>query len=76
MHRPNDLLTAGEAAELRGVNVKSIYRAIEENRLVAERRGKTLLIRYKELMAWPAKAGRPKKDTGRKGGSVGLAAAA
>ena len=54
MKRPNDLLTVGEAAIEKGVHVKSVYRAIErtENPLPAEKRGKTRLIRRKDLEEW------------------------
>lgn len=64
MRKPNDLLTAGEAAAARGVNIKSVYRAIEGDRLKAERRGKTILIKWKDLQAWRAIPGRsPKEET-------------
>lgn len=62
MHNPDDLLTPTEAAELRGVHVKSVYRAIDKDLLKAERRGKRiLLIRYEDLMKWRAESGQPRK---------------
>jgi excisionase family DNA binding protein len=62
--QPNDLLTAGEAAAVKGVHPKAIYRAIKEERLKAERRGKgILLIRYEDLVAWRGQPGRPRKET-------------
>ncbi len=47
------MLTVQEAATLKETHVKSVYRAIEDGRLKAERRGKRiLLIRRSDLDAW------------------------
>lgn len=49
----NFLLTAAEAAKEKDTHIKSIYRAIKEGRLKAERRSqRILLIRRADLMAW------------------------
>jgi excisionase family DNA binding protein len=48
----NELLTGPTAAREKGVHVKSLYRAIREGRLKAERQGPTILIRRRDLKAW------------------------
>lgn len=62
MPSPDDLLTAGEVAAMKKANVRSVYRAVKEERLKADRRGHILLIRRGDAEAWPAKGGRYKKE--------------
>jgi excisionase family DNA binding protein len=49
----DEMLTVQEAAVEKDTHVKSVYRAIQEGRLKAERRGpRILLIRRGDLDAW------------------------
>ena len=62
MNNPEELLTPQEVAVIKKVNVKSVYRAIDEERLKAERRGKRIfLIRRADMDLWRARAGRFKE---------------
>jgi|GEM_PF-3888773 len=62
MKRPNDLLTAREAAEEKGVHVKSLYVAARTGRLKSEKRGGIILIRRKDLEEWTVWGHRPPKE--------------
>lgn len=66
MKRGSDLLTVNEAAREKGVHVKSVYRAIKEGRLKAQKRDHTRLILRRELDAWPALGHRPKRGAARR----------
>lgn len=52
MESENELLTVPTAALEKDVHVKSVYRAIQNGRLRAERQGKTVLVRRRDLIAW------------------------
>lgn len=62
MKRPSDLLTVRTVAEEKGVHPKSVYRAIANDRLIAERQGDTVLVRRREMDKWSAVKGRPRKQ--------------
>lgn len=54
MNRPNDRLTAREAAAEKGVHIKSLYVAIRSGRLIAEQesKGSAVMIRRRDLESW------------------------
>jgi helix-turn-helix protein len=62
MKRPNDLLTAKEAAAEKGVHVKSLYVAVRKGKIKHERRDGIILIRRKDLEAWTVWGHRPPRD--------------
>lgn len=56
--RQNGLLTCREVADMKKVHLHSVYRAIKENRLKAERIQKMYVIPRDEAERWRAKSGR------------------
>lgn len=58
MDSPDDLLTPQEVAALKKVHVNSVYRAIKEDRLAAQRRPKHYLLRRGDVDNWRARSGR------------------
>lgn len=56
----NELMTVWMAAQEKDVHPKSVYRAIYDKRLVAEKIGKTVMIRRGVLEGWsPRRARKP-----------------
>lgn len=65
MSNPEELLTPQEVSVIKRVHVKSVYRAIDEGRLKAARRGKRIfLIRRADTEEWRARRGRFKESDG------------
>jgi excisionase family DNA binding protein len=52
MDEDTDLMTVPDAAKLKQVHLKSLYRAIREGNVKAEKRWGRVLIRRADLDAW------------------------
>jgi len=59
--RAKDVMTTGEAAEIKGVTRQAVHAAIQAGRLKAEQHGKVWLIRRRDLDRWDVVGHRPKK---------------
>lgn len=63
MKKPNDLLTAKEAAAEKGVHVKSLYVAVRRGALKSTEQYGRILIRRKDLEEWKVWGHRPPKES-------------
>ncbi len=67
----DQLLTADEAAQLKGVTIAAIYAAVKENRLPHKRILRRIGLRRDDVLQWTPRsyAGRPGAKSGRPTGT-------
>ena len=62
-----DLLTIAEAAQAKGVHLKSMYRAVQEGRVRSVRQGGRVWVSRAALAEWSAVPGEPRREARERG---------
>lgn len=58
MENETELLTCAQVAEMKKVHLRSVYRAIKEDRLKATKYGDIWLVRREDAGRWRGRSGR------------------